>query len=126
MKILVIKSRDKMNIAIIAATGAVNYRLLNEKLNELIESSGCYLFNILCGSIENNKSKEETLGETWARKNGAPVIHIYAKTVNELVDKLILKADYAIFILDGNPLINNIFMRYKMSEKHGSVIMRKG
>jgi len=115
-----------MNVAVIAAAGALNYRLLDNKLNELIESSGCYLFNILCGSVTSEKSNEETLGKLWARKNGAPVINIYAKTINELVDKIILKADYAIFILDGNPLINNIFMRYKMSGKHGSVITRKG
>lgn len=112
-----------MKVAIIAATGALNYRLLDEKLNSLIESSGCYLFTILCGSIGKKKSKEtETLGEIWARKNGAPVEYIFAKTENELIDKMIFKADYVIFILDGNPLINNVFMRYKMAGKHGSVI----
>ena len=38
------------------------------------------------------------------------------------MDKLIFKADYVIFILDDSPLTKNIFMRYKMSGKHGSVI----
>ena len=113
-----------MNVAIIAATGALNYRLLDKKLNELIESSGCYLFYILCGYVEDRKSKEETLGEVWAKNNGAPILYIHEKTIDRLIDLMILKADYAIFILDGNPLINNAFMRYKMTGKHGTVIRR--
>ena len=111
-----------MNVAIIAATGALNYRLLDNKLNQLIETSGCYLFYILCGYIEGRKSNEETLGEKWARINGAPTLYIHAKTADQLIDRLIFSADYAIFILDGNPLINNTFMRYKMAGKRGSVI----
>lgn len=111
-----------MKVAIIAATGALNYRLLDNKLNQLIETSGCYLFYILCGYIEGRKSNEETLGEKWARINGAPTLYIHAKSDNDLIDKMIFKADYAIFILDGNPLINNAFMRYKMAGKRGSVI----
>lgn len=113
-----------MNVAIIAAAGALNYRLLDEKLNELIETSQCFLFNVLCGYVEGKRSDEKTLGELWAIKNGAPTLHIHAKTTDELIDKMIFKADYAIFILDGNPLINNIFMRYKMTGKHGSVIRK--
>lgn len=113
-----------MNVAIIAATGALNYRLLNNKLNELIESSGCYLFNILCGFVEGSNSKEESLGELWAKKNGAPVIYIKEKTADKLIDRMILKADYAIFILDENPIIKKAFMRYKMTGKHGSVIKK--
>ena len=111
-----------MKVAIIAATSALNYRLLDNKLNELIETSECYLFYILCGYIEGRKSNEETLGELWARNNGAPTLYIHEKTIDRLIDRLIFSADYAIFILDGNPLINNALMRYKMSGKHGTVI----
>lgn len=98
------------------------YRLLDNRLNELIESSQQYLFYVLCGFVEGNKSKEESLGELWAKQNGAPIIYIHGKTVDELMHRVLLKADYIIFILDGNPLINKAFMRYKMMGKHGSVI----
>ena len=112
-----------MKVAIVAATGALNYRLLDKRINELIENSGCFLFYILCGYLDGRKSNEEkSLGQIWAENNGAPVVFIHAKTTDELIDKMILKADYAIFILDGNPVINNAFMRYKMTGKHGSVI----
>ena len=115
-----------MKVAVVAATGALNYTLLDKKLNSLIESSGCYLFTILCGYVDGNKSKEESLGETWAKRNGAPIDFIHAKSVDKLIDMIILKADYAIFILDGNPVINQAFMRYKMADKRGSVIYAAG
>ena len=112
-----------MKIAIIgAATGALEYRLLDQKLNQLIETSQCFLFTVLCGRVSNSKSKEETIGEKWAKNNGAPIERITEKSEELLIKKLFLKADYIIFILNGNPKINRIFMQYKMTGKHGSVI----
>lgn len=112
-----------MNVAIIgAATGALEYRLLDNKLNELIETSQCFLFNILCGYVKGQKSDEKTLGERWAENNGAPTLYISGKSKEELCNKLFYKADYIIFILNGNKEVNNLFMKYKMLGKHGSVI----
>ena len=111
-----------MNIAIIAADGALNYRLVDKKINEIIEKTQDYGICILCGFIKGAESKEETLGEKWAKQNGAPIRWVHAKTATKLMDAMILKADYAIFILDGNPLINQALMRYKMAGKHGAVI----
>lgn len=112
-----------MNVAIIGAdTGALEYRLLDKKLNLLIETSQYFLFNILCGYVIGKKSTKETIGELWAKNNGAPIVYISAKTKEQLYTRLFLKADYVIFILNGNPQINNLFMKYKMLGKHGSVI----
>ena len=86
-----------------------------------METSQCFLFTILGGYIEGQERKQ-TLGEKWAEEYGLPVFYISAKTTDELVRKLILKADYAIFLLDNNPLIRNIAMQYKMSGKHGTII----
>ena len=98
------------------------YELLDNKLNDLIESSGCYLFTILCGRVSGQEKINDSLGQRWAAANGCPVKYITAKTEEQLISKMINLSDYAIFILDGNSLINNIFMRYKMMGKHGSVI----
>ena len=111
-----------MNIAIIAAAGALNYSLVDKKINEIIEETQNYAICILCGFIKGKESDEETLGEKWAKANGAPIRWVHAKTDTALMDAMILKADYAIFVLDGNPLINQAFMRYKMAGKHGAVI----
>lgn len=116
-----------MKVAILAAAGALNYRLVDKKLNELIETSGCYLFYILCGYVDGKKSSEETIGEKWARENGLPVLYTHAKTREKLVDRIILEADYAIFVFGENTenFIKNAFMRYKMSGKHGTVIKKE-
>ena len=112
-----------MKVAILsAAAGALEYRLLDKKLNELMETSQCFLFNILCGYVKDKKSKEKSLGELWAENNGAPVIYISEKATDKLLSRVFQEADYIIFILNGNPLINNAFMQYKMMGKHGSVI----
>ncbi len=112
-----------LKVAVIsAATGALEYRLLDNKLNELIETSQCFLFYILCGYVKDRKSKEKTLGEIWAENNGAPILYISEKSVEKLCDRVLKEANYIIFILNGDPLINNIFMKYKMLGKHGSII----
>lgn len=111
-----------MKVAIIGAAGALEYRLLDNKLNELIETSQCFLFYILCGYVKDRKSNQETLGEKWAKVNGAPVLYVVEKSRDRLYARLFLEADYIIFILNGDPLINNLFMKYKMMGKHGSVI----
>ena len=111
-----------MKVAIIGAAGALEYRLLDNKLNELIESSQCFLFTILCGYVEGRKSNEETLGEKWAKNNGAPILYISEKSTEKLLSRVFYEADYIIFLLNGNPLINNAMMQYKMMGKHGSII----
>lgn len=116
-----------MKVAILAAAGALNYRLVDKKLNELIETSGCYLFYTLCGYVDGKKSNEETIGEKWARENGLPVLYTHAKTREQLMDRIILEADYIIFVFEENTenFIKNVFMRYKMSGKHGTVIKKE-
>ena len=112
-----------MNLLILGdADGAYRYRLLDKKLNELIETSECFLFNILCGVIEGEFYEKTLLGKEWGVNNGAPLRIYHGKTEEEVLRVLISKTDYAIFILDGNAQIKNIFMKYKMSGKHGSVI----
>ena len=112
-----------MKIAILSAgTGPRYYSLLDKKLNELIESSQCYLFYVLCGFVKDSNEAPKSLGELWAENNGAPILYISEKTVDKLLHALFLNADYIFFLLDGNPLINKAFMQYKMMGKHGSVI----
>ena len=113
-----------MKVAILSAgTAPRYYTLLDNKLNELIESSQCYLFYILCGFIEGSNEAPKSLGELWAEKNGAPTLYISEKTVDKLLHKTFFLADYVIFLNDGNPLIKKALMQYKMMGKHGSVII---
>lgn len=99
------------------------YDLLDKKLNTLMETSQCFLFYILCGYVDGRKSEEKSLGELWAEKNGAPIYYIHAETKEKLIEKMLKECDYAIFILEENNIkIKNLFMKFKMTGKHGSVI----
>lgn len=112
-----------MNVLILGhADGANRYRLLDKKLNNLIETSNCFLFNILCGVTGGEFCEKTLLGKEWGVENGAPLLVYHGKTEEETLRVLISKTDYAIFILDGDAQIRNLFMKYKMTGKHGSVI----
>lgn len=112
-----------IKVAILSAkTSDKYYKLLDKKLNELIETSQCYLFYILCGFTEGRNDSPKTLGEIWAERNGAPTLCITEKTTEKLLHTLFLTADYVIFLLDDNPTIKQALMKYKMLGKHGSVI----
>lgn len=113
---------EAMKVAVCGGCLTKHYEIVDKKILELIETSQCFLFYILCGYVEGRKSNQETIGEKWAKENGLPILYISEKSSDRLLDRLLFKADYIIFILDGNPATNNAFMRYKMLGKHGSVI----
>ena len=107
-----------MNVAILGGSVTPkNYKLLDQKLNELIEEKQCYLFTVLCGGTSMTTCDQITLGRMWAERNGAPVRWIFGPTT-----AVLNKADYIIFMYDGSQQIKNLIMKYKMMGKHGSVI----
>ena len=98
------------------STSAAAYQALDKKINSLINISQCYLFTIL-----TQYSKEKSLGEIWAEKNGAPVR--YVTVTGKSIEQVFSKIDYAIFIIDkDSQKIKNLLMKYKMTGKRGSVI----
>ena len=62
--------------------GKYTYEQLSATMEELIESSQCYLFTIVCGSTEK-KMPIGSLSETWALNNGAPINYIIESDVNK-------------------------------------------
>lgn len=94
------------------------YKILDKKLNELIEEKGIYLFYFVCGGRSTQGLREVSLGEEWAKNNGAPILWLQEPTPAALFKFV----DYVIFIFDGNPAIKRMMMQYKMMGKHGTVI----
>lgn len=109
-----------MKIAILGG-GLMDYPILDQKLNELIEEKQCYLFTVLCGATDSVQYKPG-LSEIWARKNGAPVEYLIDKDPQRLLKKLATTADYIIFILRDEQWLKNFMMQYKILGKHGTVI----
>ena len=91
-------------------------KVLDDKLNELIESSQCFLFH---AAVLSKDPSNQTLGCIWASRRGCPVRFF------DSIEKILKKSDYCIFIIKKNDLeTTQAFMRYKMDYpwKHGSVI----
>ena len=111
-----------MKVAILSSkNNNYYYNILEKKFDELIEASQCFLFYILCGYVKGGQYSI-SLGETWAKAHGAPILYISGSTVEELLNKLFKEADYIIFLNDESKIIKSALMKYKMLGKHGTVI----
>lgn len=92
------------------------FKALDDKLNELIEASQCFLFN---AAVLSKDPSNCTLGYVWASRRGCPVRYF------DDINIILRKADYCIFVLNKKREdleVKQALMKYKMSGKHGSVI----
>ena len=108
-----------MKIAIVGGENTPEiYSILDKKMNELIEEKQIFLFYVVCGGQVTAGQRPVSLGEVWAKNNGAPVLWLNEPTPARLFKEV----DYIVFIFDGRPHIKRLMMQYKMTGKHGSVI----
>lgn len=90
-------------------------KALDDKLEELIETSQCFLFNV---AVPSEDPCNQTLGYLWASRRGCPIKFMS-------IEKILAAADYIVFILSKEKEdmeVKRALMKYKMSGKHGSVI----
>lgn len=92
-----------------------NDRLLAETMENLIVSSQCFLFTVVC----NDKN---TAAYKWATANGAPVEFLKEDNLEKLLDKIVATADYLVAYNDGNQIIKRLIMKFKSVGKHGTII----
>ena len=90
---------------------------LDNKLEELIQTSQCFLFH---AAVPFKDPLHEPLGCKWAGRRGCPLKFMEIK-------KILAAADYVLFVIDReskDQTIKQAFMQYRMKypEKHGSVI----
>lgn len=109
-----------MKIAIIGGSPH-DYDVLDQKLNELIAASQTYLFYVVCGGLALSP-RQPSLGEIWAKKNGAPIWWIEKDDIQSLLNGVAAAADYIIFIFKGEQWMKNFIMQFRMTGKHGTVI----
>lgn len=86
---------------------------IDKYMMEMIERSGVYLFNVLCG-------EQDSAAKEWAEMRGAPQFYINAKAPWQLeknADFILLKAT------DRTPQwMKNLAMTFKNNGKHGRII----
>ena len=109
-----------MKIAIIGGNEQ-HFDALDKELDNLIEESGRYLFNVIGGYIGSTKGRPP-LSQIWAKERGLPFTADEYKNIGDLIDGICTKADYIIFLRDGSELIDRFIKIYRNTGKHGSVI----
>ena len=111
-----------MTVGIVGG-GMQHYQLVYDKLIELVEDSGVYLFDIFsgwCGA--NPPSTQTSVSYRLATELGAPHKLKQYKTLDALIQGICKEIDYLIIVDDGTREIKRCYMSYRQTGKHGSVI----
>ncbi len=111
-----------MTVGIVGG-GMQHYQLVYDKLIELVEDSGVYLFNIFsswCGA--NPPSPQTSISYRLATELGAPHKIKQYDTLDQLIQGICKEVDYLIILNDNSQPIKRLFMSYKQTGKHGSMI----
>lgn len=97
-------------------------QLVDELMESLIEKSGCYLFTLFSAGIEGSEHTHPPLAYQYAQLRGLPCRRKEYKTFDALVTGICYEVDYLIILNDKSQAIKRLFMKYRQTEKHGSMI----
>ena len=94
-----------------------DYELLDETMQKMIETYQWFIFTVVCTN--------GSLGELWAKNNGAPIEYFVIKTddTTSIINQLVKRADYLVAAYDGkNNFCRQLMMKMKMEDKHGESV----
>ena len=97
-------------------------QLVDEQLEFLIKESGIYLFTMFVAGIKGSKHTKPPLAQQYATLRGLPIKVKEYKTFDTLVKGICYEVDYLIIINDKSQEVKRLFMSYKQTGKHGSMI----
>ena len=105
------------------AGGDANYlKIVDDTLEELIENSGVYIFTIFDAQIKGSIHTDPTLAHLYSQLRGLPCRTKQYNTFDALVRGICKEVDYLIILNNNSQQIKRLFMSYKQTGKHGSVI----
>jgi hypothetical protein len=104
------------------AKNPAHLQLVDECLEKLIEDSGCYLFNLFSAGIKGGLHTDPPLAHQYAKLRGLPCRRKEYNTFDTLVQGICHEVDYLIILNDNSQPIKRLFMSYKQTGKHGSMI----
>ena len=98
---------------VVAAIGFNKIEDIDAEMQKLIAESQCYLFYMLI-------TNKDSIAAKWAESVGAPTRYIK----NAETADIIKNCDFLLINLGNgdNTKLNNLFMAYKQTGKHGRVI----
>lgn len=104
------------------ANNLKHLQLVDKKLEELIEHSGTYLFTMFVAEIKGNVRTKPPLAQQYATLRGAPIKVKQYTSIEKLIRGICNEVDYLIILNDKTQITKRLFMSYKQTGKHGSMI----
>lgn len=104
------------------ASNPAHLQIIDDYFEKLIEDSGCYLFTVFSAGINGIERTYPTLAQQYAKLRGLPCHHKNFDTFDKLVQGICKYVDYLIILNDNTQYIKRLFMSYKQTGKHGSMI----
>ena len=95
---------------------------IDQLLEQLIEDSGVYLFTIFSAGIKGCSHTKPSLAQQYSALRGTPLSRKEYTSLDKLIKGICNEVDYLIILNDKSQVIKRIYMSYKQTGKHGSMI----
>lgn len=104
------------------ASNSAHLQKVDNLLEKLIEESGCYLFTMFSARIEGSEYTDPPLAYQYSALRGVPCVRKEYTSLDKLIQGICKEVDYLIILNDKSQAIKRLFMSYKQTGKHGSMI----
>ncbi len=104
------------------ATNPKHFELIDQELEFLISESGVYLFTMFSAGIKGSEYTHPPLAQQYSALRGIPCRRKEYTSLDKLINGICKEVDYLIILNDKSQPIKRLFMSYKQTGKHGSMI----
>ena len=104
------------------ASNPAHLQIVDDYFEKLITQYDVYLFSVFSAGIKGIERTHPTLAQQYAKLRGLPCSHKEFDTFDELVQGYCKYVDYLIILNDNTQYTKRLFMTYKQTDKHGSMI----
>lgn len=103
-------------------TEPAHLQLVDKELEFLINESGIYLFTMFSAGIKGSEYTHPPLAQQYSALRGIPCKRKEYTSLDKLINGICKEVDYLIILNDKSQPIKRLFMSYKQTGKHGSMI----
>ncbi len=104
------------------AKNPAHLQKVDNLLEKLIEDSGCYLFTMFVAGIKGYERTDPPLARQYSALRGIPYKYKEYTSLDKLIQGICKEVDYLIILNDKTQIIKRLFMSYRQTGKHGSMI----
>ena len=104
------------------AANQAHFKKIDQCLENLIAESGIYLFTMFSAGIKGSEHTQPPLAQQYSALRGIPCKRKEYTSLDKLIKGICNEVDYLIILNDKSQPIKRLFMSYKQTGKHGSMI----